>query len=75
MNTAFPARKSELNAYEEDVIEISNFYRHKLYNYHKRFVARAATLLQDKHIKVDLSKRDIDLLSLIGAGVEINIHM
>jgi len=31
------------------------------------------TLLQDKHIKVDWSKRDRDLLSLIGAGVEINI--
>ena len=26
MTTAFPARKSELDAYEEDVIEISNFY-------------------------------------------------
>ena len=70
MTTAFPARKSE---YEEDVIEISNFYGHKFYNYHKRFVAKAATLLQDKHIKVDWSKRDRDLLSLIGAGVEINI--
>ena len=41
--------------------------------YHKRFAAKAATLLQDKHIKVDWSKRDRDLVSLIGAGVEINI--
>jgi hypothetical protein len=73
MTTAFPARKSELDAYEEDVIEISNFYGHKFYDYHKRFAAKAATLLQDKHIKVDWSKRDRDLLSSIGAGVEINI--
>jgi hypothetical protein len=73
MTTAFPARKSELDAYEEDVIEISNFYGHKFYDYHKRFAAKAATLLQDKHIKVDWSKRDRDLLSSTGAGVEINI--
>lgn len=73
MNTAFPGRRSELDAYEEDIIEISNFYGQKFYDYHKLFSAKAATLLQDKHIKVDWSKRDRDLLSLIGAGVDINV--
>ena len=45
MTTALPARKSELDAYEEDVIEISNFYGHKLYDYHKRFAAKAANFV------------------------------
>jgi hypothetical protein len=64
MTTAFPARKSELDAYEEDVIEISNFYGHRFYDYHKRFAAKAATLLQDKHIKVDWSKRDREKVNI-----------
>ena len=37
------------------------------------FSSKAATLLQEKHIKVDWGKRDRDLMTLIGAGVEINI--
>ncbi|CAC5415663.1 unnamed protein product [Mytilus coruscus] len=37
------------------------------------FPAKASTPLQEKHNKVDWSKRDRDLMILIGAGVEINI--
>ncbi|CAG2196837.1 unnamed protein product [Mytilus edulis] len=73
MTSAFPGRRFELDAYEEDIIEISNFYGNKFYDYHKLFSAKASTLLQEKQIKVDWSKRDRDLMILIGAGVEINI--
>ncbi|CAC5413592.1 unnamed protein product [Mytilus coruscus] len=66
-------RRFELDAYEENIIEISNFYGQKFYDYHKLFSARAATLLQEKQIKVDWIKRDSDLMILIRAGVEINI--
>ncbi|CAC5385279.1 unnamed protein product [Mytilus coruscus] len=67
------SRRFELDAYEKDIIEIGNFYGQKFYDYHKIFSAKAATLLQEKQIKVDWSKRDRDLMILIGAGVEINI--
>ena len=73
MTSAFTVRRFELDAYEEDIIEISNFYGNKFYDYHKLFSAKASTLLQEKQIKVDWSKRDRDLMILIGAGVEINI--
>ncbi|CAG2208018.1 unnamed protein product [Mytilus edulis] len=63
----------ELDADEEDIIEISNFYGNKFYDYHTLFSAKASTFLQEKQIKVDWSKRDRDLMILIGAGVEINI--
>ncbi|CAC5420918.1 unnamed protein product [Mytilus coruscus] len=48
MTSAFPGRRFELDAYEEDIIEISNFYGQKFYDYHKLFSAKASTLLQEK---------------------------
>ncbi|CAG2188986.1 unnamed protein product [Mytilus edulis] len=39
MTSAFPGRRFELDAYEEDIIEISNFYGNKFYDYHKLFSA------------------------------------
>ncbi|CAG2223729.1 unnamed protein product [Mytilus edulis] len=66
-------RRLELDAYEEDIIENSDFYGHEFYDYHKLFSAKASTLVHEKQIKVDWGKRDRDLMILIGAGVEINI--
>ncbi|CAC5417914.1 unnamed protein product [Mytilus coruscus] len=53
MSKAYPERRAELDAYEEDIIDISNFYGSKYYNYHKMFSAKASTLLKEHHVKVD----------------------
>ena len=73
MITAFPDRRSELDAYQDDIIDICNFYGDKFYDYHKLFSAKAATLLREKHIKVDWGKRDRDILNLVTAGSSVNI--
>lgn len=71
MCSTYPERQQELDAYQDDIIEISNFYNSKFYDYHKMFSAKAAAILREKHIKVDWSKRDRDLLALVSAGVEV----
>lgn len=71
MCNTYPERQQELDAYQDDIIEISNFYHTKFYDYHKMFSAKAAAILREKHIKVDWSKRDRDLLALVSAGVEV----
>ena len=73
MCTAYPDRRSELDAYEQDIINISNFYGSKFYDYHKMFYAKAATLLREQQVKVDWAKRDRDLFTLVAAGVQINV--
>jgi len=70
MTAVYPARREELDAYAED---ISNFYGLKVYDYHKMFSAKAAALLNKLKKKVDWSKRDRDILSLIAAGVKVNV--
>ena len=73
MCNAYPERRSELDAYEKDIINISNFYGSKFYDYHKMFSAKAATLLREQQVKVDWGKRDRDLFTLVAAGVQINV--
>lgn len=73
MSKAYPERRAELDSYEEDIVEISNFYGAKFYDYHKMFSAKAATLLREYKVKVDWSKRDRDLFTLVSAGVQINV--
>ncbi|CAC5424848.1 unnamed protein product [Mytilus coruscus] len=47
MTSAFPGRRFELDAYEEDIIEISNFYRQK-YNYLKENCSDPSELYNGK---------------------------
>ena len=68
MTAVYPARREELDAYAEDIVDISNFYGSKFYDYHKMFSAKAAALLTKLKKKVDC-----DILSLIAAGVKINV--
>jgi len=73
MTAVYPARREELDAYAEDIVDISNFYGPKFYDYHKMFSAKAAALLTKLKRKVEWSKRDRDILSLIAAGVKVNV--
>ncbi|CAC5360687.1 unnamed protein product [Mytilus coruscus] len=73
MSKAYPERRAELDAYEEDIIDISNFYGSKYYDYHKMFSSKASTLLREHPVKVDWSKRDRDLFTLVAAGIQINV--
>lgn len=73
MSAAYPDRRTELDVYGEDIIDISNFYGQVFYDYHKMFSAKAATLLREHHVKVDWSKRDRDLLAIVAAGVQVNV--
>ena len=73
MSAVYPARREELDAYAEDIVDISNFYGPKFYDYHKMFSAKAAALLTKLKRKVEWSKRDRDILSLIAAGVKVNV--
>ncbi|XP_071142855.1 uncharacterized protein [Mytilus edulis] len=73
MSKAYPERRVELDAYEEDIIDISNFYESKFYDYHTMFSAKASTLLREHHVKVDWSKRDRDLFTLVAAGIQISV--
>lgn len=73
MTTTFPDRRAELDAYQDDIIDICNFFGDKFYDYHKMFSAKAATLLREQCVKVDWSKRDRDILNLVTAGASINI--
>ena len=73
MSSVYPDRRAELDAYEDEIIDISNFYGDRFYDYHKLFSAKSAALLRERRIKVDWSKRDRDLLSLIVAGGNVNV--
>ncbi|CAG2190912.1 unnamed protein product [Mytilus edulis] len=72
MCVSYPERREELDAYEADLIQIHKFYGDKFYTYHKLFSAKAATLLREKHIKVDWSKKARDILSLVSGGIRVN---
>ena len=73
MYAAYPDRRTELDVYGEDIIDISNFYGQVSYDYHKLFSAKSATLLREHHVKVDWSKRDRYLLAIVAAGVQVNV--
>jgi hypothetical protein len=68
----FPERRVELDRYEGNIVEISNVYGQKFYDYHTQFSARAAAALHDLNIKVDWSIKDNALLSMIMGSARVN---
>ena len=66
MSAAYPDRRTELDVYGEDIIDISNFYGQVFYDYHKMFSAKSATLLREHHVKVDDA---IKIISNYGKGL------
>ena len=52
MTSVYPDRRAELDAYEDDIIDIYNFFGSKFYDYHKLFSSKAAVLLREKRVKV-----------------------
>jgi hypothetical protein len=71
MTSVYPDRRAELDAYKDDIIDIYNFFGSKFYDYHKLFSSKAVVLLREKRVKVDWSKRDRDIISLISSGVQV----
>ena len=51
MTSVYPDRRAELDAYEDDIIDIYNFLGSKFYDYHKLFSSKAAVLLERKGLK------------------------
>lgn len=49
MSSAYPQRRIELAAYEEDIMDISNYNSTKLYDYHKLF---SAINVSFRHLKL-----------------------
>jgi hypothetical protein len=72
MCVKFPERRVELDRYEGNIVEISNVYGPKFYDYHTQFSARAAAALHDLNIKVDWSIKDNALLSMIMGNARVN---
>ena len=68
MSAAYPDRRTELDVYGEDIIDISNFYGQVFYDYHKMFSAKSATLLREHHVKVDDA---IKIISNYGKGTKL----
>lgn len=68
----FPQRRVELDRYEANIIEISNVYGGKFYDYHCQFSARAAAAFKDRIAKVDWSVRDNGLLAMIVGNTKVN---
>ncbi|XP_056000795.1 uncharacterized protein LOC130048272 [Ostrea edulis] len=69
----FPERRSELDAYLRDIIEMASTTKGSaFYDYHKAFSARASTLLQQRNIRIDWAIRDTKLFTTIFAGQTIN---
>lgn len=72
MCTRFPERRVELDRYEGNIVEISNVYGQKFYDYHTQFSARAAAALHDLNIKVDWSIKDNALLSMVMGNARVS---
>ena len=66
-------RRKELDAYEAIVIGIaSRIDGIAFYEYHISFSARAAALIQQQNVKVDLGVRDIGLFCSLFVGQKTN---
>ncbi len=73
MTSAYPQRRGELDAYQNDVIDMaSRFPGCSFYEYHKAFSARAAAMLANYNIKIDWSVRDTVLFCSVFAGHHAN---
>jgi hypothetical protein len=70
--TAYPWRQNELDGYLAHIIEIHNIWPTKFFEYHKSFSAKCAITLKQKHILIDWSKGDEELLKRVVAGAEVN---
>ena len=69
-----PHRRTELDQYERDVVEMANnFGGTCFYDYHKAFSAKATALLHQKQVKVDWSIRDNGLFCTMVARMKINV--
>ena len=68
----FPDRRVELDRYEANIVEISNVYGAKFYDYHCQFSARAASALLDCNIKIDWAIKDVALLQMVTSNAIIN---
>jgi hypothetical protein len=53
MTSVFDDRHTELDAYEDDIIDIHNYFGEEFYDYHKAFSAKSAVLLRTKKLNVD----------------------
>lgn len=67
----YPERQVELDRYEANIIQISNVYGHKFYEYHTQFSARAAAALADCNIKIDWSIKDNSLLTMVAGNANV----
>ena len=66
-------RRKELDAYEAIVVGIaSRIDGTAFYEYHISFSARAAALIQQQNVKVDLGVRDIGLFCSLFVGQKAN---
>ncbi|CAC5394727.1 unnamed protein product [Mytilus coruscus] len=73
MCTTFPHRRSELDLYERDLVDMATRYPGKgFYEYHKRFSADAAAHLRHNNIPVDWSIRNNTLFCNIFANIRPN---
>ncbi|CAC5426343.1 unnamed protein product [Mytilus coruscus] len=73
MCTTFPHRRSELDLYERDLVDMATRYPGKgFYEYHKRFSADAAAHLRHNKIPVDWSIRNNSLFCNIFANIKPN---
>jgi hypothetical protein len=57
MTSGYPDRRAELGAYEDDIIDIYNFFGSKFYDYHKLFSSKAAVLLREKRVIIIYKQR------------------
>ena len=53
MTSVFDDRCTERDAYEDDIIDIHNYFGEEFYDYHKAFSAKSAVLLRTKKVNVD----------------------
>ena len=53
MTSVFDDRCTERDDYEDDIIDIHNYFGEEFYDYHKAFSAKSAVLLRTKKVNVD----------------------
>ena len=73
MCVKYPERRVELDRYEANIIDISNVYGPRFYDYHCEFSARAAAAVRDSNIKVDWSIKDNSLLTMVTSNARVNV--
>ena len=73
MCSAYPLRRTELDLYERDIVEMASRYPGRgFYEYHKQFSLRAAAHLRYNNILIDWSVRNNSLFCNIFANTTAN---